>query len=99
MINAILNGFLKLVVSIFNAILSPVIGAITALFPSVGSLFGYVTTFLGYGFTYVSLIIDLLFIPRQCFVLFFDYLIVCYSIYLISISAKFIVNVYNKFKL
>lgn len=99
MINAIVNGIFKLVISLFNVLLSPIISAITVLFPDVSIYFGYITTFLNYCITYVSTVIDLFLIPRSAIVLLFDYFVICYSIYLLSISIKFGITVYNKFKI
>lgn len=39
MINAIVNGIFNLIISMFEAILSPFISAITVLFPGVSSYF------------------------------------------------------------
>ena len=64
MVNAIVNGIFKLIINLFNAITSPIIGAVTALFPSVSVFFSYINTFLGYALRYVGLVLDLFFIPR-----------------------------------
>ena len=64
-----------------------------------GVAFSYINTFLAYALTYVSLVIDLLLIPRGAIAMLFDYFLVLFSIYLITIVIKFIVTIYNKFKL
>lgn len=99
MINAIVNGIFKLIINLFNLILSPIIVGITVLFPNINTYFSYINTFLNYALTYVSTILDLFLIPRSSLVLLFDYFIICYSIYLLSISIKFGITIYNKFKL
>lgn len=99
MINAIINGIFNLIISMFETLLSPFISAITILFPSVTVFFNYITTFLAYSLTYSSLVIELFLIPRAALVSLFDYFAVTYSIYLISLSIKFAVNIYNKFKI
>lgn len=99
MINAIVNGIFKLIISLFNVLLSPIISAITVLFPDINTYFSYINTFLNYALTYVSTILDLFLIPRSALVLLFDYFIICFSIYLLSISIKFGITIYNKFKL
>lgn len=98
MINAIVNGLFKLIISLFNAITSPIMGAVTALFPALGVFFTYIDTFLSYALSYVSLVLDLCFIPRPAIVFLFDYFITCYSIYLLVIAIRFVITVYNKFK-
>lgn len=98
MINALVNGIFKLIISLFNTITSPLIGAVTVLFPSLDIFFGYIVTFLNYALTYVGLILDLLFIPRSAITFLFDYFITCYSIYLLVISIRFVITIYNKFK-
>ena len=99
MINAIVNGLFTLIINLFDLLLSPIINAITALFPDVSIIFTHINSFLNYCVTYVSTVIDLFMIPRASLVLLFDYFIVCYSIYLLSISIKFGITIYNKFKL
>lgn len=99
MINAIVNGIFKLIINLFNTITSPIIGAVAVLFPALGSFFTHINTFLSYALAYVSLALDLLFIPRGAIVLLFDYFITCYSIYLLVISIRFVINIYNKFKI
>lgn len=99
MINAIINGIFKLIINLFNAITSPIISAVTLLFPSVGLFFSYISTFLGYALRYVGLILDLCFIPRSAITFLFDYFLTCYSIYLLVVSIRFVINIYNKFKI
>lgn len=99
MINAIVNGIFKLIISLFNVITSPIMAAVSALFPALGDFFTHINTFLGYALTYVGLILDLCFIPRQAIVFLFDYFITCYSIYLLVITIRFVITVYNKFKI
>lgn len=99
MINAIVNGIFSLILSLFNTLMSPFISVITALFPAVDTFFSYISSFLSYALTYISTIIDLLFIPRAALVLFFDYLLICYTIFLTVQAIRFAINIYNKFKL
>ena len=98
MINAIVNGIFKLIINLFNAITFPIISAVTILFPSLDTFFTYINTFLSYALTYVGLVLDLLFIPRSAITFLFDYFITCYSIYLLVISIRFVITIYNKFK-
>lgn len=99
MISAILTGIFKLIIKLFNAILSPIVGLVTALFPSVSELFSYISSFISQALTYVATVLDLLFVPRGALVLLFDYFAICSAIYLTIISVRFVINVYNKFKL
>lgn len=98
MINAIVNGIFKLIINLFNVITFPIISAVTILFPSLDTFFTYINTFLSYALTYVGLVLDLLFIPRSAITFLFDYFITCYSIYLLVISIRFVITIYNKFK-
>lgn len=99
MINAIVNGIFKLIINLFNVITSPIIASVTLLFPDLAVFFGYISNFLSYAVTYVGLVIDLCFIPRPALVFLFDYFTVCYSIYLLVIGIRFVINIYNKFKI
>lgn len=66
MISALFKGLLNFILKLFELIMSPFVSAITSLFPDVGIAFSYINTFLTYALTYVSLVIDLLLIPRRC---------------------------------
>ena len=99
MINALVNGIFKLIINLFNTITSPIIAGVTALFPALGSFFTYINTFLSYALSYVGLVLDLCFIPRSAVVFLFDYFLTCYSIYLLAISIRFVITIYNKFKI
>lgn len=99
MIDTIINGIFKLIINLFNTITSPVISAVTVLFPSLGSFFTYISSFLTYALRYVGLVLDLCFIPRTAITFLFDYFITCYSIYLLVITIRFIITIYNKFKI
>lgn len=98
MVNALVNGIFKLIISLFNTITSPVISSVTVLFPSLDSFFSHIFVFLDYALTYVGLVLDLLFIPRSAIIALFDYFAICYSIYLLVISIRFVITIYNKFK-
>ena len=95
MINAIINGIFKLILFLANTLMSPIISAITVLFPDVNTYFSYINTFLGYALTYVGTILDLFLVPRSALVLLLDYFLVCYSIYLIAITLKFTINIFS----
>lgn len=99
MIGAIIEGIFNLILNLFNAVFSPVISGVLALFPNLSNFFLYVTTFLNQTLDYCSVALDLLLVPRGAIVLLFDYFAILYSIYLLSISVKFVVTVYNKFKI
>lgn len=99
MINAIIKGIFNLITSLFNALLSPVISAITSLFPSLSTFFISITTFLNYCFTYVRSVLSLLCISDTIIIAFFDYIIICYSIYLVVLAIRFGLTVYNKLKI
>lgn len=99
MINAIINGIFKLILLLANTLMSPIVSAVTVLFPAVDTYFGYINIFLGYALTYVGTILDLFLVPRSALILLLDYFLICYSIYLIAITLKFAINIYNKFKI
>lgn len=99
MINAIIKGIFFLITKLFDFLLSPIILVITSLFPDLSSLFNYLSTFLGYCFTYVRSILSLLLINDTMITTLFDYFIILYSIYLTVLAVRFAINVYNKFKI
>lgn len=98
MVEAILKGFLFLVQTLYNLILSPILSGIVALFPSTTSLFVYIASFFTYALYYVAFVRDLLLIPKALMTLLFDYFLIKYSIHLILIAVRFAMNIYQKFK-
>lgn len=99
MINAIIKGIFYLVTKLFDLLFSPIISVITALFPSLSTYFSYITNFLSMCFTYVRSILSLLLINDTMITALFDYFLICYSIYLVVLSIRFAINIYNKFKI
>ena len=99
MINTIIKGIFNLITSLFDALLSPIISLITTLFPNLNDMFSNISTFLNYCFTYVRSILSLLCISDTLIITFFDYIIICYSIYLTILAVRFALNVYNKLKI
>lgn len=98
MVELILKGFLFLVNTLYNLILSPVISGITALFPSVSTYFTYISSFFNYALRYVVTVRELILFPRTLMVVLLDYFLIKYSIHLILIVVRFVINIYNKFK-
>lgn len=98
MFGAIVKGLFNLVIKLFELLLTPIIAGITILFPSLGTFFTAINTFLNYSLTYVGLCLDLLFVPNTAIVALFDYFIITYSIYLLSIGVRFGITIYQKFK-
>ena len=99
MINAIIKGIFNLITSLFNALLSPIISVITSLFPALDSFFGYVSSFLSYGFTYVRSILSLLCISDTLIIALFDYFAILYTIHITVLVIRFAITIYNKFKI
>lgn len=99
MLNIIIKAVFYIITSLFNLVMSPFFSALYALFPSLQEYFGYITNFLVVAVSYVNTCCRLLLIPHELLVLFFDYLLIKYSIYLLNISIKFIIKVYNTFKI
>lgn len=99
MINAILTGIFKLIISLFNAIVSPFVSAITALFPSLSTFFSHITNFLTIACTYVRSVLSLFCITDNMILTIFNYFGILYSIYITILSIKFAINIYKKFKI
>lgn len=98
MVEAILKGFLFLVQTLYDLILSPVLSGITSLFPQVGTFFVYIYNFMTFALYYVVTARELLLIPQSLLVILFDYFLIKYSIHLILLVVRFAINVYNKLK-
>lgn len=98
MVEAILKGFLFLVQTLYNMILSPVLNGIIALFPGVSTYFNYILSFFQYATVYVVTVRELILFPRALMTILFDYFLIKYSIHIILIVVRFALNVYNKLK-
>lgn len=98
MVEAILKGFLFLVQTLYNLLLSPILSGIISLFPATATLFTYITSFFTYALYYVAFVRELLLIPASLMTLLFDYFLIKYSIHLILIAVRFAMNIYQKFK-
>lgn len=98
MVNALINGIFKVIITLANTVAQPFILGVTVLFPDVALYLGHITNYLSSMVQYVPLILDLSLIPRGAFVLFFDYLIIKYSIHLVQQAFSFGIKVYNYFK-
>lgn len=98
MVEAILKGFLFLVQTLYNMILSPILNGIISLFPGVSTYFTYILNFFQYAMAYVVTVRELILFPRALMVILFDYFLIKYSIHIILIGVRFAINVYNKLK-
>lgn len=99
MINAIIKGIFYLVTKLFDLLFAPILSVIFTLFPALSSYFSYITNFLSMCFTYVRSILSLLLINDTMITALFDYFLILYSIYLIVLTIRFAINIYNKFKI
>lgn len=99
MINAIIKGIFYLITKLFDLLFAPILSVIFALFPSLSNYFSYITNFLNMAFTYVRSILSLLLINDSMITSLFDYFIILYSIYLVVLTIRFAINIYNKLKI
>ena len=67
MIKAIILGIFKLITKMFDLLLSPILTAIFALFPSLEGFFSHISDFLSMAFTYVRSILSLLLIGTKLY--------------------------------
>lgn len=90
---------MKILDKFTGLLLTPFISAVTSLFPSLSQSITDVMAFLRYAFSYVTFARDLLLIPAGAMVLFFDYLLIKYSIYLVRLTIKLGIKTYITFKI
>lgn len=98
MLDIIIQAIMNLIITIANAIFSPFINALFALFPSVGQYFQYIMSFFSSAITYVGTILRWFLFTPSMFALLFDYYVIKYSIHLLLATIKFVINIYNKLK-
>lgn len=98
MFTLLVKFIFTIITKLFSLIFTPFFSALYLLFPDLTNILPYILSFLNYSVTYVSSLTYLLFIPTGALLLFFDYLIIKYSIFLIRQSITFVSRVYNLLK-
>lgn len=98
MINKLIEGIFYIITKIFDILFTPFFSALFALFPSLSSYLSYILNFLNQALTYVGAFTTMLFFPSNYMTAIFDYFVIKYSIFILSRSIKFIINIYNKLK-
>lgn len=98
MINKLIEGIFYIITKIFDLIFTPFFNALFALFPALSTYLTYITSFLSRALSYVQFFTYSLFFPSGYMTAIFNYFIIKFSIFILSRSIKFIINVYNKLK-
>lgn len=99
MFNALIKVLFYLITRLFNLFMYPIIFVIDALFPNTSILFSHITAYLTYALTYVRSICELLLIPNTALLFLFDYYVIMITIYYSIRAYRFIVKIYNTYKL
>ena len=99
MLRALLKFFMLILQTFVNALFTPFVALITAVFPEFSNIFSYIFTFLDVALQNVGFVKSFFLVPSSAMILLFDYLAIKYSIYLIRSTIRLGVNVYNNFKL
>lgn len=99
MFNALIKVLFFLITRIFNLIMIPIVAFINALIPNTSQLFTHITAYLTLALTYVRSIMNLLLIPDEAVIILFDYFTICITIYYGILAYRFVVKIYNTFKL
>lgn len=98
MLNILFNFVFKLIAKIFDIITLPFFSALYLLFPNLDTYFSYANTFITQALGYVGFFTNSLLIPSGWFSALFGYLSIKFSIFILSRSFKFGLNIYQKFK-
>lgn len=98
MFKILLTFLLSLIEKFFKLIFSPIISAVTILFPDLSNFFNHITYFINLALTYVTTCLRLLLIDSDMMSAVFSYFLTLYSIFVLVRTVKFITNIYNKFK-
>lgn len=98
MAQLLVNLIFNLITGLFNIIMSPFFSALYALFPDLATYFNYVMDFLDTAFQYVATVRDLLLIPTTAMTLFFSYLLIKFSIYLLRQAINLSIKIYSTLK-
>lgn len=98
MLDTLVTFIFYLITSVYSLLFAPFINIIFSLFPDLSTIINNITTFIPTMFSYFLTVMELMLIPRGCFILLFDFFAIKYSIYLINITIKLGVKIYNIFK-
>lgn len=98
MLDTLVTFVFYIITSVYNLLFSPFLNLIFSLFPSIGALIGHISSFLDTILTYFSSVLSLMLIPRAALILLFDYFAIKYSVYLVKLTIKLGVKIYNIFK-
>lgn len=98
MLQMLITFVMNIIITIIQAIFTPFLTALFALFPSLSTYFTYITNFLTTGLQYVGTCLNWLCFDTSMFTLLFDYFLLKYSIHLLIQAIKFAINMYNKLK-
>lgn len=98
MLDLLVEWVFKLVVSFFTILMTPLYRFLTFTIPQFPTYVQKIIDFLVFALNYVPRILDLLFIPRACFQIWFSYIVIKYSIIITVKIIKFVIKVYNALK-
>lgn len=98
MVEVLANFLMNVILTISNAILSPFINGILVLFPSLSTYVSYFTQFLSLALTYVPSVCRLLLINNTMMATIFSFIVIKYTIYILTSSVRFAFRVYNYLK-
>lgn len=98
MLQMLINFIFNIILTIVQAITTPFMTALFALFPAVGTYFSYISTFFATALTYVTTVLRWLLFSPAMLTLLFDYYIIKYTVHLTIQAVKFTINLYDKLK-
>lgn len=98
MINAILKGIFKLVISLVNLILMPIDSLINSAFPSIASGLSYVNDFFNYINQFMSWILSWFHVPSPFLSLVVGYLVFKLTVPLAVHTVKLALHWYHILK-
>lgn len=99
MINLLIKGIFWVITQLFNIIFTPIFSVIFTLFPSLGSYFTHITSFLQLSLTYVRTCLSFLCINDTMILAIFDYFVILYSIHITLLAIRFALKIYEKLKI
>lgn len=98
MLQMLINFIFNIILTIVETITTPFMTALFALFPSVSTYFGYISTFFSSALTYVTTILRWFLFTPSMLTLLFDYYVIKYTVFLTIQAVKFTINLYDKLK-
>lgn len=98
MAHILINAIFNIVTTISQAILTPFISVLFALFPDLSTQLGYVLQWFGMAIQYLTCVYRWFLFTPEMFVVLFDFFALRFTIFVLSSSIRAAIKLWNDLK-